>query len=678
MIFTQLTLTDFGVFRGQQTIRLTPHPKRPIVLFGGKNGAGKSTLLEAIRLCLYGQRAFNEPISKDTYRDYLDSRIHSNSGLLIQPIFASVALEFQYGEGGQIHVYRVTRSWERRGLQKLQEYLEITRDNEILEEVSEEYWQDFLRDLVPPGISQFFFFDGEKIQQLAEDTPDQLTLAESIKSLLGLDLVDRLHNDIGHFISRQTKPSLSKEAIAPLEAIEEQITPLENALKQSQAIRAQAGEQLAQTRQAIQKVESNIASAGGTFAKNRERLIQKQATLKAAISHQEGMLRQHCAGLLPFTLAQKTCLILREQLKQEEQAAEVQSGLSFLEKAKKELASRVGAPAFWTAFNDIPTATKTKIRRNVLEAIRQPLAVEQAQRPPNFQVVHPIATPERRKLLSWISQVTKDLPKETALVAKELETHHRELEKVESHIRKIPADALLKPLIAELRELQNQLTENNKKILALDQEVRAKELELADLQRRHTKTVELLTAQISTRERVALASNVQNVLHEYKTTLLEKKVGELEDAVSQCFNRLCRKKDALRRISIDPKNFSVTLLDRQERPLPKAQLSAGEKQIFAVSMLWALGKVSGRPLPIIIDTPLARLDSDHRKLLVREYFPAASQQMIILSTDTEIDQSYFTELRPKIAQAYSLEFDQTDQCTKISKGYWWNGAHETH
>src|SRR6185503_782893 len=111
--------------------------------------------------------------------------------------------------------------------------------------------------------------------------------------------------------------------------------------------------------------------------------------------------------------------------------------------------------------------------------------------------------------------------------------------------------------------------------------------------------------------------------------------------------------------------------DRQGRTLPKAQLSAGEKQIYAIAMLWALAKVSGRPLPIIVDTPLARLDSDHRRLLVQEYFPAASHQVIILSTDTEVDQTYFAGLRRSISHAYHLNFDPIENVTGIQDGYFW-------
>jgi len=229
-----------------------------------------------------------------------------------------------------------------------------------------------------------------------------------------------------------------------------------------------------------------------------------------------------------------------------------------------------------------------------------------------------------------------------------------------------------------LHRLQSQFSELDREVRAIEQEIAIAEGRLAEITRLYQKQLAELSERDSVKSRTRLASKVQTVLINYQTALLQKKVLELEEAVSRSFNTLCRKKDSLRRVSIDPKDFSIILYDKQGRPLPKSQLSAGEKQIYAVSMLWALGKISGRPLPIMIDTPLGRLDSDHRKLLVKEYFPAASHQVIILSTDTEVDQTYFSELKRAMTQAYSLEFDPTECSTKISKGYWWGGNDETN
>ena len=128
----------------------------------------------------------------------------------------------------------------------------------------------------------------------------------------------------------------------------------------------------------------------------------------------------------------------------------------------------------------------------------------------------------------------------------------------------------------------------------------------------------------------------------------------------------------MQRVQIDPETFAITLIDEQGRQVSKERLSEGEKQIFAISVLWGLSQASARPLPAIIDTPMARLDVAHRNQLVERYFPRASHQVIILSTDTEIERDYFQQLQPHIARAYHLNYDEVTRQTVASEGYFWD------
>ena len=114
---------------------------------------------------------------------------------------------------------------------------------------------------------------------------------------------------------------------------------------------------------------------------------------------------------------------------------------------------------------------------------------------------------------------------------------------------------------------------------------------------------------------------------------------------------------------IDPATFGITLYDRAGRRCSKERLSEGEKQIFAISVLWGLARASSRPLPAVIDTPMARLDAAHRRNLVERYFPNASHQVVILSTDTEVDRDYYEALQPHIARAYHLSYDEEERVT---------------
>lgn len=675
MILTQLTLQDFGLFRGHQVIQLSSKPSQPIILFGGKNGAGKTTLLEAIRLCLYGPGVLGDRISKEAYLHYLKGRIHSNSNFLIQPTFASVALEFQYADVGTVHTYEVTRSWEQRASQRIIEHLDIKRNGNPLNEVSTEHWQDFVRELIPPGVSQLFFFDGEKIQQLADDASDQQTLADAIKSLFGLDAVERLHTDLGIYVSRFTKPTQAGKEGSGIEQLQKEIEQIQKRLDQSRNERQQLENKISEQRLVIARVEAKITSEGGLFVRNRTNLHDQQANLKAQIKQHEGTLRQSSAGLLPFAFVPKLCQQLKDQLSLEEQATQAQAGRSLLAAAKAEILRRVGSTNFWASLPKLPPNTKKAVLSRLKQEIKAPLSIEQSQ---SVQIIHQLSLSDHQRIQSWINQITNDLSKRAQSISRELEVSYRELQKVEEALKKIPSDDVLKPLVEELNGLHQTLGEFGKQAFIMDQDIRASESQLGECQRRYNQATENLADQASNVSRVQLVPRIQNILQEYKSALIEKKVKQLQEEVTRCFNVLCRKKDALRKIAIDPKDFSVTFFDRQNRSMPKAHLSAGEKQIYAISMLWALAAISGRPLPMIIDTPLARLDSDHREILVKQYFPAASHQVIILSTDTEVDQSYFSQLRKNIATTYRLDFVMEENCTSIQPGYFWKGGDEAH
>jgi DNA sulfur modification protein DndD len=124
-------------------------------------------------------------------------------------------------------------------------------------------------------------------------------------------------------------------------------------------------------------------------------------------------------------------------------------------------------------------------------------------------------------------------------------------------------------------------------------------------------------------------------------------------------------------ISINADTFEVKLRDQSNDIIPREQLSAGEKQILAISILWGLSKTSGRPLPVIIDTPLGRLDSEHRMNLVRNYFPQAGHQVILLSTDTEVDKPLFAELKPFVSHCYHLIFSADEKRSIAREEYFW-------
>lgn len=672
MILTQLSLNNFGVFHGRQTIKLAPQRGRPIILIGGKNGAGKTTLLDAIKLCFYGPHGFDFR-SKDDYLKYLESKVHSSPTSILQPLVASVEVEFQYSDIDAVHTYKVGRSWERRNTGKLQEFLTIERDGKPLDEIASEYWPDFVRDLIPPGVAQLFFFDGEKIQHLADDSSDQRELAEAIKALLGLDIVERLETDLSVFRSRAIK-ILDNASGLEIDELEEGLKHLASTLEELKARRVDHQNTISALRVDLVRVQNKITSQGGAFARNRERLIHDRAVLQTSIGHLEDDIRSMSAGLLPFVLIPELCEQLKAQLLSEQIAAGLESGKVFLAAAKSELSDRLAQAEFWQGGPKTTPALRNQIKERIDKVLSDIASLPDNQ---NIESIHQLSASSTRQLVSWIDAAgeLKDfLPQH----GNELERLHRDLHRVESEIRKIPGDDVLKPFFEEMQRANEGLVEAGKAALLVDEKIKTVELELSTLRNKYEQSLNKLAAQTRQGSQVQLVPKIHQVLGEFKAALLCKKLLQLQNVVTNSFNALCRKKDSVREISINPEDFSVSFKGKDDLPLAKSQLSAGEKQIYAISMLWGLAKSSGRPLPIVIDTPLGRLDTDHRRLLTEHYFPFASHQVVILSTDSEIDQMYFRDLRRSISQAYRLDFDNEENGTTINDGYFWDNTNETN
>lgn len=132
------------------------------------------------------------------------------------------------------------------------------------------------------------------------------------------------------------------------------------------------------------------------------------------------------------------------------------------------------------------------------------------------------------------------------------------------------------------------------------------------------------------------------------------------------YRLLSSRSGLIKDLTIDDKTYEVRISDRYGHEIKKSGLSAGEKEVFAISLLWGLAQTSQLKLPIIIDTPLSRLDSTHRDNIVNNYFPNAGEQVVILSTDTEIDTNYYQQDFFNFQEL--LEFAYIFQCEMVAAG----------
>ena len=665
MIIKRLTLQNFGTYGGSQTIDLSTNGVKTVILIGGKNGAGKSTLLEAIRLCLYGQLALRSTPTRDKYERYLVDRIHRDTSTPVPPRSASVEIDFDYGDQDGIRTYKAVRQWERNANGGAKEEFLLSCDGSPVADVDSSHWQDFVQELIPVGVSDLFFFDGEKVQHLAKDESDKKALSEAVRNLLGTDIIEKLSADLNIFRTRAVQRAAAEdESAAELEnlniAAEELRVRRELTVANSDSARMTAEGLVSE----VQALERQLHEQGGAYAKNRGRLEERKRQISIRVTALEETVREHSRGLLPIALAPKLLNSLLAQLSLEQ---DVRIGVvvdETLAKAAKATIAQLRRLPFRKGGQTQPLSALAEFD-TIAEVIKK---THQATEWDEGSIVHDLSNDQEQQVRSWAQTALGSLPLSLRAVAGELETLYREQQKVERDLARAPQDDELQPLVDKLADARKRLAQAGVEAAQKRAELEQVAEALDRAESNYTKKVDMLATSNQQRHSLERAAKVQGVLAEFKNALVTKKLREVEVEVTNCFNLLSRKRIE-RSISINPATFQVSLKDNHSRVIAKDELSAGEKQIYAISVLWALARVSGRPLPIIIDTPLARLDRDHRSLLGHQYFPHASHQVIILSTDSEIDAEFIPLLGESIARSYELSFDVTTQSTQIRGGY---------
>ncbi len=251
----------------------------------------------------------------------------------------------------------------------------------------------------------------------------------------------------------------------------------------------------------------------------------------------------------------------------------------------------------------------------------------------------------------------------------------RELQQAERQLAAVPDEQQIKTLIEDRQQATEAVivaraaVERHRELVA---EARSRHERLeADLERARQKRVRTFIREEELQRIITYADKARSTLERFGEALLRKHISSLEVAVLRSFQTLMRKSGLIKDLRIDTDKFTLALTNRDEEAIDPARLSAGERQLLAISLLWGLAKVAGNRLPTVIDTPLGRLDSRHREHLVDRYFPHAGRQVLLLSTDEEIDEHLLQRLRPSIAHSYVLVHDDTTFTTRVAEGYWW-------
>lgn len=661
MLITKLTLNNFRVFRGVHEIDLRPAParlskngpiegtERPIILFGGLNGAGKTSILTAVRLALFGRQAFSQVLSNGEYIEALSELIHKGVGHGGVQDNASIELEFKYSQNGEENTYKVIRGWKR----GKKDSLCLEKDGIQIPELNYEQCQGFLNELIPTGIADLFFFDGEKIAELAEDESGSV-LKTAVRRLLGLDVIAKLKSDLNIFLKKQGSSALSQSLKEEMDSLDEQRISHE---RNAEKLRGEADivdAQIELVSRDILSLENKLSQNGGAWAKTREDEQQKVDSLLKEKVELEKQIRMEIETSLPFALAPNAMQRLQTQIKQEQQIKKKQNFGNELDSFLETLRSKY--PSFDTEMAQSAITDSFKVHVGEFDSAELLLDISDRQANTiDYQ-------------LSNLARESFSRFDEARVRLKKVE---EEIDNASNNIARAPEQEQVQELFADVRALDKKKEKLIIEYHALLEEAKRELRQALETARQIQKLHDKNKDQSNKDQSISNAQNSILLLEKFGEQLTKARVNQLENEFVQSYKKLARKEDLQLSASINPSSFDVELVDEHGIKINRKAMSAGEKQIYAISILEALGRTSGRKLPIIIDTPLGRLDSHHRDKLVENYFPTASHQVVILSTDTEIDRNYTSLIQDDIARTYEICFDGTTKSSTLKEGYFW-------
>ncbi|MCC3585700.1 DNA sulfur modification protein DndD [Microcoleus sp. PH2017_30_WIL_O_A] len=664
MQFLELVLKNFGPYAGTQTINLRPEKDGnpcPVILFGGMNGGGKTTLMDAIRLALYGGRAQCSTRGNLSYSDFINQCVNRHTPPLEE---TRVELTFEQVQDDQLTQFKIVRYWKKPDIKdtlSILIYSEIVKDWWSDKAITNT-WDEYIETLLPVGISNLFLFDGEQVKELAElETPPEFVVG-AIKSLLGLELAERLAVDLEILAGRKRKEIAGKKDLAALEKIEATFQEISNKKQFATEEQASLKNKLEKAQTNQQKASDKFIYQGGKIAGDRSQLDRQLNDYRNQADKTRLAMMELASNMLPLALISP--LLTAAKTQAETEASQQQAKI-----AQNVIKQRSDRLLNYIAEISLNPQQLDKIQDFIREEDRE-LEQQAATDAPPWMNADNSNIQQLENLLGYQIKAEETLAAQQIAEITHIET---EIDFTDRQLAAAASPEAYEKLEEEVRNAQKAVVIAAAALESANSSIAELDKELAKTQKQlESYSSEYITIRNS-QHVIASIAKAQNTLKLFKEKLTLKKLNKLEIEITDCFRYLLHKSDLVHRVAIDTDTFSLSIYDPEGKPVPKHRLSAGEKQLLAIAFLWGLARVSGRQLPVAIDTPLGRLDSSHRNNLVERYFPSASHQVILLSTDTEISQTEYDKLQEleAIAHSYLLNYDSTKRQTTVETGYFW-------
>ena len=689
MKINKIKLYNFNSYEGENEFDFVNQDQsKNIVLIGGKNGAGKTSLFTAIKIALYGPLAFGYVGANSHYIAKIKDCINSKA-FQKDEVESEVQLTLSLMVERELKNYVVTRRW-RFVNQKLEEKYSVEEEGRFLEQQELSYFQNYLQGLIPPDLFEFFLFDGEEVGNIFSTSSYNSYIKNAIYTLCGIDIFEIIRK---FTCSYSSKPSgeVDKERYSQYEQLKllaEQLDDKKTSLGKRLEEEKQKYEQLEVE---LFDLETAYKNAGGITQEEREKLAREFEEAEKLKTEASIKIKMFVEGLMPFFIVGEYANKITKQFSiQEKKEIYEYFEKNIMDSALTETIHNnvsIGDEALETLFDEILKYLKPSDETD-------------------FKFIHDLSKEEISRINIMIDNL-KAFDKEEMIEIINQRKHYSERTmEINKILRSAMSDEDANRYVTKENLLLRKKDDCHRMIKDLQEERTSIEEEFVVVEQQRNKALQELKENAQNKHVYELSSGITSIMDSVlkkKAISIRENLGEL---ISNNLRHMYRKNNLITQIEIDEnfgfhlyqnavythselaylyrnlgvdnfadevgnagiemlkKRFNIISINELQKAfnasdseatidlfkkIDISRLSKGERQIFILALYWAIIELSGQDIPFVIDTPYARIDANHRKEISEKFFPNISKQVIILSTDEEIDEEYYEILKPHIA-----------------------------
>ena len=694
MKFSNIKINNFRQYYKTVDFDLSTNDDKNIVVIGGKNGYGKTNFLISIVWCLYGEKIsqiddnFKKEIQKEkNYSSFMQQSINwSAQKEGIDTFSVSILVEeIELPEISKLSSNAdkvlITRSRNTSTTEEKLSIVDPMSNIEIFDNEEDKF--NFINDyIIPIDAAKFVFFDAEKIAEIANLSikEEGSFINDALGKILGLDNYETLIDDFEFYINTLKKEGATRN-------LQEQIIDKEKAIDLSNLEIEKLEEENAEKLKEIDELKKEIRKFDNLISQNskqgnsnfdREIIVTEIDSLKSKEIELSERFTE-LSEIIPLT-------ILAGKLEEVKEHISIQETNEISQKSSKENSEKI-ENFIELLFNRPPdpeNSTMSFKDKNFYYEKAKRLGNELYNTESQYQELdfeHDLNNAEKSLIfdaLNLVNSQSSDLFQNTIENFNIINTKKLELEKV---LNKFDADLeddiileyLAEKETAEHNKEQHNIKrgENKEKISKLNKDINRFNQELITLRNK---------VEINSQNKLKIKETEKYI--DTLNTFLEEQKSRHKDSLEKTI--LIELKTLMHKLSSEENNskfiedvkvtilasgqgMKITLLDQDDNEIRKESLSSGEKQIYISCLIKAILNESIQSLPIFIDTPLGRLDEEHRDSITKKYYPALSEQVVLFSTNSEITPKRFRDISENISKSYLLVNDGAN--TNLKNGY---------